>query len=227
MRIQKLIDNLKETLTATNVEQYLERDYFAIAAYHGDKQKELLEEYMQAALIVIAINHPDFLEAAVEHQKKWRFSHANAYGFKIDTRVSMTSILPYWPAYQEILIKADKILSSDNSYKFVQENLYSLGQDVLGEYGLDAYKLYVKSISEKNLVLLRNTSDMKYQEIQECLTTISNHILVVTNRNHTLSSADLPYYSTPSNAICGDASNDAPWDNNGDDDCCFHEDNSF
>ncbi len=211
MNIQLLIANLKKNLTDSNVLNLLETDYQAI----GINQKAQLEEYMQAALIVTAENCQNFLEAAVEHQKKWRDE------LKIDSRVSMTNILYAWPAYQTILEETDTILPSDRSLDEIKASLFQLGQEsVLSDYGLEAYAGYLKIVIEKNQVLLTRPDGEKYQAVELWLKSISNNISFTLNRNR----KDFSYTKSGNSTLWSAADNSTSINSENDD---FDVDNSF
>lgn len=211
MNIQLLIDNFKKNLMNADVLNLLETDYQAIAI----NQKAQLEVYMQAVLIVIAENCPNFLEAAVEHQKKWRDK------LKIDSRVSMTNILYAWPAYQTILEETDKILPSDRSLDEIKASLFQLGQEsVLSDYGLEAYARYVKIVIEKNQVLLTRPDGEKYRAIELWLKSISDNISFNLNRNR----EDFSYTKNGNSTLWSTADNSASVNSENDD---FDVDNSF
>lgn len=214
MDIQRLINNLKENLMDSNILNLLEADYQAIAA----NQKAQLEDYMQAALIVIAENHPSILTAAVDHQKMWRDN------LKIDSRVSMTNILYAWPAYQTILEETDKILPSDRSLDEIKVSLFKLGQEgVLSDYGLEAYSNYIKAVIEKNQRLLTQLDGEKYQAVALWLKSISDSISFNLNKNR-----EAFFYTKNSNSAIWSTANNSESINSKDNDFDgFYEDNSF
>lgn len=204
MNISSLLDDIQEKLKIIDlpiVIDALSTDYQKIAEQYDPDCKVQLEDYMQAVLVVIAENKPDFLEKAVEHQRDWRSIHVNQYGFKIDSRVDLNPILNHWPSYQLILKEVDQILRGSFSQEEMQALLREQGQLVLGEYGLKAYEAYFEDVGKKTQLLSLSDEGLAgHKTIEKWAENNCESSLRVRNRNHT------PLPQSSSNFFVGQSS---------------------